>query len=76
MGRLNYKALENLALVTHIGIIMIIPIFAGVYIGDYLDDRFGTGGIFLLVFILLGIAVSFMNLFKIGLRKSRNKKDQ
>jgi F0F1-type ATP synthase assembly protein I len=76
VGRLNYKALENLALITHIGIVMIIPIFAGVTIGDYLDDRFGTGGIFLLVFILLGIAVSFMNLFKIGLRKSRNKKDQ
>ncbi|MBN2260192.1 MAG: AtpZ/AtpI family protein [Clostridiales bacterium] len=52
---------------------MILPIFGGVYLGSYLDTRFGTGSIFLLIGIILGVVMSFMNLFKIALRKSKNK---
>lgn len=73
MRKLDFKALQNLTLVTHIGIIMILPIFGGVYLGSYLDTRFGTGSIFLLIGIILGVVMSFMNLFKIALRKSKNK---
>jgi len=46
---------ENLFYISQIGISMVVPIFAGVYIGNYLDDKFSTGGILLLVFIILGV---------------------
>ena len=73
MSKVDFKALQNLALVTQIGLIMIIPIFGGVYIGNYLDMRFGTSGVCLLIFTILGVIVAFSNLFKIVLRKSKNK---
>lgn len=73
MRKLDFKALQNLSLVTHIGMVMIIPIFGGVYIGNYLDVRFGTGSLFLFVFIIIGIITAFMNLFKIAMRKTNDK---
>ncbi|MCD6436335.1 MAG: AtpZ/AtpI family protein [Clostridiales bacterium] len=54
---------------------MIIPIIGGVYFGNYLDVRFGTGSLFLFVFIIIGVITAFMNLFKMTIRKSNNKKD-
>lgn len=73
MGKVDFKALQNLTLVTQIGLVMIIPIFGGVYIGNYLDMRFETSGLFLLIFTIFGVVVAFLNLFKIVLRKSKNK---
>ena len=60
----DFKVYKNLVLLTHIGLIMMIPIFAGVFIGKFLDEKFNTGSIFLLIFILVGVASAFMNLYK------------
>lgn len=73
MRKLDFDALKNLSLVSHIGIIMILPIIGGVYLGNYLDTRFGTGSLFLLIGVLVGVVTAFMNLFKIGIRKSRKR---
>jgi F0F1-type ATP synthase assembly protein I len=73
MGKLDFRALQNLSLVTHVGFVMIIPIIGGVYFGNYLDLRFGTGGIFLLIFVVVGVMTAFMNLFRITLRKTGKK---
>lgn len=73
MKKIDFNAMQNLTLVTHIGVVMIIPIIGGVYFGNYLDTRFGTNGVFLFIFIIIGVITSFMNLFKIGLRKSKKK---
>ncbi|MDR5659720.1 AtpZ/AtpI family protein [Serpentinicella sp. ANB-PHB4] len=67
----NLGILENLALVTQIGISMIIPIIAGVYIGNWIDRRLNTGPIFLFILIICGIIVAFMNLFKLGLKDTK-----
>lgn len=58
-------ALKNLALITQLGISMITPIFLGVYIGTWIDKKVGTNGIFMLVFLFLGIGGGFMSLFKL-----------
>ena len=65
--------LENLALISQIGIMMIVPIIGGVYLGRWIDSRLNTQPIFLFVFILLGVGGSFVNLFKIGAQGSRKK---
>ena len=75
MRKIDFKSLQNLALITQVGFIMIIPIIGGVYLGSYLDKRFGTGSLFLFIFIIIGVITAFMNLFKITIRKSKNKKD-
>lgn len=67
---------ENLALVSQIGISMIVPIMLGLYIGKWLDDRLGTRPIFLFAFIIIGVISGFTNLFHMTKKdfKSRKRK--
>ncbi len=63
-----------LAVVTQIGVIMVVCVFAGVWIGNWIDSKLGTTGIFLIVCILLGVAAGFMNVYRVltkGLRKRK-----
>jgi len=66
--------LENVVLITHVGVSMAAPILIGVYIGKKLDDFLKVSPLFLLIFIILGIAASFTNLFKIVEKSSGDKK--
>ncbi|ABW20099.1 AtpZ/AtpI family protein [Alkaliphilus oremlandii] len=61
----NINIFKNLALVSQIGISMIIPIIFGVYVGKWMDEKLGTGPIFLFIFIIIGIASSFVSIFKL-----------
>ncbi|WP_432406980.1 AtpZ/AtpI family protein [Wukongibacter sp. M2B1] len=70
----KYKMYENLAFVTQIGLMMAIPIILSVFIGNYIDEKLGTGSIFLLIFIGLGVASSFLNLYKIMNRLLNKRK--
>lgn len=68
---------KGLALITHIGLQMIIPIFGAVFLGHYIDERLQTGNIFLIVFIILGVMVGFLNVYKLvmhDIKRSNNKK--
>lgn len=68
------KGLENVALITQVGISMVTPILLGLYIGKKLDGWLNTSPLFLLILIILGIGASFTNLFKIVEKSSGNKK--
>lgn len=71
----DYKsALKNLALISQIGMSMISPILLGVFIGQFIDKKLGTQGVFAIIFIILGAGGGFMNLFKItGTKKDKRK---
>ncbi|NLY45614.1 MAG: AtpZ/AtpI family protein [Tissierella sp.] len=71
----NYKdTLQNLALISQIGISMITPILLGVFIGQVLDNWLGTKSFFTITLIILGAGTSFMNLFKLtGAWKNKRK---
>ncbi|SDJ89316.1 AtpZ/AtpI family protein [Natronincola ferrireducens] len=58
--------LENLTLVSYIGISMTVPILGGVFAGRWLDARLQTQPIALFIFIVIGVAVAFINLFKVA----------
>lgn len=51
-------------MVSQIGISMLVPIFLSIWIGSFLDERFGTEYWFL-IFLALGIAASFRNVYKL-----------
>jgi undecaprenyl pyrophosphate phosphatase UppP len=75
LSKLKIKDYKNLALITQIALIMIIPIFAGLLFGKWLDEKLQTGNIFLLVMIILGVIISFLNLFKYSMKGIKNKYD-
>ncbi|QEK13225.1 AtpZ/AtpI family protein [Crassaminicella thermophila] len=70
----NYtRILRNLSLLTYIGVAMIVPILAAVYLGNWADEKLGTNHIFLIVGILLGVASSFLNVYKIVMKDIKKK---
>lgn len=75
MKNKNYgDALKNLALITQVGLSVITPILLGVYIGQFIDKKVGTKGVFSITFIILGAGGGFMNLFKLaGISKNKRK---
>ena len=56
LGKETRKIFEQLVLVSQLGLTMVGCIVLGFAIGYYLDKWLGTKGIFLTIFILLGIA--------------------
>lgn len=56
---------KNLALISQIGIIMVVNIGICLYIGKYLDDAIGTKYLFLLIFTVLGVMSAFLNIYKL-----------
>jgi F0F1-type ATP synthase assembly protein I len=74
MKKNKMNIFQNLSLLTHIGIMMILPIFAAVYLGNLADRRMGTNYLFLILFILLGIGSGFLNVYKIVMKDIKKKK--
>lgn len=65
----NYKYLEGVALISQVGLNILVPILLCTYIGNRLDEWLGTRGIFLTIFILLGVGAGFYNLLKLAKKK-------
>lgn len=57
--------LKALALLSQVGISMIVPIIFGVWLGSRLDQRFGTNNIFLIIFTILGVLTSFRSAYRL-----------
>ncbi len=60
--------LQNLALVSYIGIAMMVPILAGVVAGRWLDQRFSTKPIFLFVLIISGVLIGARNAYYLAMK--------
>lgn len=60
--------LQNLALVSYIGITMMVPIVAGVVAGRWLDQRFGTSPIFLFFLIISGVLIGARNVYHLVMK--------
>ena len=54
---------KALALVTQIGVSMIVPIFLCLVLGSFLDKIFHTGNILMIVFIILGVCAGFRSVY-------------
>lgn len=51
------------SLITQLGISMIVPIIGCIFIGKWLDTKFGTNIIFLVIFTILGVGAAFRTLY-------------
>lgn len=74
MGKNDFRMYENLALLSQVGIMMVVPIAGGLFAGNWLDKTFGTSPLFLLLLIVIGTISAFMSLFRFTMAAS--KKDR
>jgi ATP synthase protein I len=72
----KFRQLRELYLISTVGIQLVVSIFIGLAIGVYLDGKFGTSPIFIFIFLLLGIAAGFMNLFRVAKGGGNDKNDE
>ncbi|WP_058486022.1 AtpZ/AtpI family protein [Defluviitalea phaphyphila] len=74
----NLEFLSFISLITQIGIVMALPIIGCILIGNFLDNRLNSGGLFLVIFSVLGVGAAFRNLFIItakGTKSGKKRKD-
>ena len=63
MEEKDRKLFRMLGALSTVGITLVVATVIGYFIGHYLDGRFGTTPWLTLVFLLLGIAAGFKNLY-------------
>ena len=67
--------IQALAVASQFGITLAISVVLGYFVGQWLDDRFKTGILFILIGVLLGLvgaAVNTVRLYRALLRKSES----
>jgi len=57
------KSAIQMAYASSIGIAMVLAIFGCLFLGTWLDGALGTAPYFTLLFLLIGIAAGFRNLY-------------
>lgn len=57
------EVMRALSLLTQVGIAMFVPIFLCVLLGSFIDEKLGTGVVFLIIFIIIGVISSFRSLY-------------
>lgn len=67
-SKLNIKPRKqfDVAKYLNIGYYLVTPMLIGVIVGLYLDSRFKSKPLYTLIFIFLGIAGTFYNLWKVA----------
>ena len=66
--------LKALALLSQVGITMIVPVLAGVWLGNYLDKLFQTNVLFLLLGIIAGVSAGFRNSYRLIMQQQDDGK--
>jgi ATP synthase protein I len=57
------KSAMQMAYASSIGIAMVLAIFGCLILGAYLDRKFDSGNVFTIIFLFIGIAAGFRNLY-------------
>lgn len=57
------KSAMQMAYASSIGIAMVLAIFGCLLLGAYLDRKFDSGNVFTIIFLFIGIAAGFRNLY-------------
>jgi F0F1-type ATP synthase assembly protein I len=71
----NRQLFQSLAMVSSMGISVVLAIAIGVWFGLTLDRWFGTKPWFFYIFLFIGIAAGFKNVYVIAGREIRKSDD-
>lgn len=62
-----------MAYASSIGIAMVLAIFGSLYLGNWLDKKFGTLPYFTVIFLILGIVAGFKNIYSVIQKNFKNE---
>lgn len=74
MDQETRKSLIRVANISSMGIALGMTIFGCFFIGLYLDRKLGTGHILTFLFLLLGIAAGFKNIYGLIMKSLEDEK--
>lgn len=60
---MNKESTKAIALFTQVAVSMLVPIFICFFVGRAIDSFFNTGGIFLIIFTVVGILAGFRSVY-------------
>ena len=63
MDKESKKSFVQMTYASSVGIFMVIVIFGGIYLGSYLDRKFGTAPYFTIVLLSIGVFTGFRNVY-------------
>ena len=69
----NKKSLIQVAYASSIGIAMVLMIFGSLFLGNWLDKKFGTLPYFTIIFLIIGVVAGFKNIYSVILRNFKNE---
>ncbi|MEI8217240.1 MAG: AtpZ/AtpI family protein [Eubacteriales bacterium] len=64
----KFDYLQAFSLISQIGIVVAIPIVLGAILGNFIDNKLGTGSIASIILILLGVAIGFKSAYSLIMR--------
>lgn len=74
MDKDTKQLFRSLTQLSSIGLVMALCIAIGAFIGYYLDKKFKTEPVFLIIFFFLGAAAAFKNLYTLYKKLQKNEK--
>jgi F0F1-type ATP synthase assembly protein I len=69
-------SLESLTLISQLGLTIATPIVLGALAGHWIDGKLGTGTIFFLILLCLGIAGGVTGAYRLVMLVAKQKKDE
>lgn len=63
--------LEEIALISEIGFLIVISTLAGLFFGFFLDNKFKTKAIFTIIFLLFGIIGGLLGAYRIIMQEGK-----
>ena len=75
----SLSIVQSLAIASQFGITLAVSVVLGLFVGQWLDTRFGTGIIFSLIGVLVGLAAaatSTVRIYEAFLRRSATTKSR
>jgi F0F1-type ATP synthase assembly protein I len=65
----DFSAMSAFVLIGQLGLVVIVPVVGGAVAGAWLDARAGTGGLFVIGLLLLGLGGGLMAAWRIVMRE-------
>ncbi|MGM0501243.1 MAG: AtpZ/AtpI family protein [Bacillota bacterium] len=66
--------LQALALLSQVGIAIVVPVIGGVWLGGYLDNLLNTKVLFLVIGTLLGVTTGFRSAYRLIMQQQDDGK--